>query len=432
MKLLIVAIGSAGDVHPFLAIGQAALRRGHRVSVCTSPAFKGLVDACGLRFLPLGTEEDYQRAMADPRLWDPRTSFRTLWRSVAQTLEPLYAVLQAEVDADTVVLGSLWAFAARAFQLKFGLPLLTVQVSPSTLLSAWQPPEHGRFALPSTWPLALKWPVVRLAERVLVDRVMAPALNAFLRRLGLAPARRILSRWMHSPDGVLALFPHWFAPAAPDWPAALAFTGFPLFEVPGAAAADPALEAFLAEGPAPVVVTAGSTQLSGGAWFDAVLRALAALGQRVVVLGGNAAGLPVLPAGMLHRAFVPLVPLLERCSAIVHHGGIGTTACAFAAGTPQLVTPFAHDQFDNAGRVVNLGAGLRLKATASVSELQTALQQLLPDDALRLRCAALQRHTRADSGASACERAVDAAESCLARHRAHPAAVRFGCRPQRA
>lgn len=44
-------------------------------------------------------------------------------------------------------------------------------------------------------------------------------------------------------------------------------------------------------------------------------------------------------------------------AALVHHGGIGTTAQALAAGIPQLVMPLAHDQFDNAARVKRLGVG---------------------------------------------------------------------------
>ena len=40
---------------------------------------------------------------------------------------------------------------------------------------------------------------------------------------------------------------------------------------------------------------------------------------------------------------------------MVHHGGIGTTAQALAAGVPQLIMPLAHDQPDNAARVQRLG-----------------------------------------------------------------------------
>jgi rhamnosyltransferase subunit B len=49
--------------------------------------------------------------------------------------------------------------------------------------------------------------------------------------------------------------------------------------------------------------------------------------------------------------------LLPQVAALVHHGGIGTTAAALAAGIPQLIAPFAFDQFDNAARTVRLGVG---------------------------------------------------------------------------
>jgi len=54
--------------------------------------------------------------------------------------------------------------------------------------------------------------------------------------------------------------------------------------------------------------------------------------------------------------------LLPHVAALVHHGGIGTTAEALRAGTPQLVVPLAHDQFDNAARVRALGVGASLNA----------------------------------------------------------------------
>jgi rhamnosyltransferase subunit B len=429
MRLLIVAIGSVGDVHPFLAIGMAAARRGHEVIVLTSPAFRGLVEVCRLGFRPIGTEEDYRQAMEDPRLWAPRTSFRTLWALVARTLEPVHAMLHAEACERTVVLGSLWAFGARALRETHGVPFLSAQVSPSTLLSAWQVPEHGRLVLPDSLPLIVKRLVVGLAEALMIDRVMAPRLDAFLRRVGLAPVRRVMSRWMHSPDGVLALFPDWFAPAQPDWPMPLSFTGFPLFEVPGAPGLDAELADFLNAGSAPVVITAGSTLLSDPATLDRHVAAVRQLGHRAIVLGARAdrpaAGQD---AQVLQRHYVPLGPLLRRSSAIVHHGGIGTTAFALAAGVPQIVTPFAHDQFDNARRVVRLGAGVRLPAAASVQAVEAALRALLADDACRQRCAELSLRIDHEDGRggdgvlgggrgghAASERAVDLAEACLAR-----------------
>ena len=68
---------------------------------------------------------------------------------------------------------------------------------------------------------------------------------------------------------------------------------------------------------------------------------------------------------MLWQDYVPLRRLLPHAAALVHHGGIGTTAEALRAGTPQLVVPLAHDQFDNAARVAALGVGASLRAAQS-------------------------------------------------------------------
>jgi UDP:flavonoid glycosyltransferase YjiC (YdhE family) len=71
-------------------------------------------------------------------------------------------------------------------------------------------------------------------------------------------------------------------------------------------------------------------------------------------------------------ACCPILPLLA------HHGGIGTTAEALRAGTPQLIVPLAHDQFDNAARVTALGAGASLPASRlDAGRLERALAQVL-------------------------------------------------------
>lgn len=62
----------------------------------------------------------------------------------------------------------------------------------------------------------------------------------------------------------------------------------------------------------------------------------------------------------------------------VRQGGVGTTAQALRAGVPQLVVPFAHDQFDNAERVRRLGCGrilrrIRLAERSLVRELEALL-----------------------------------------------------------
>ncbi len=70
--------------------------------------------------------------------------------------------------------------------------------------------------------------------------------------------------------------------------------------------------------------------------------------------------------------------LVPRLAALVHHGGIGTTAQAMRAGVPQLITPFAHDQFDNAARVERLGS--HLIDDAEVRAACQRVQALMADE----------------------------------------------------
>ena len=405
MHILIIAIGSAGDVHPFLGLGRSFKERGHRVSFCANPVFQPLVERCGLRFLPVGTAEEYNAAMGNPALWNPRTSLPTLWQVITSTLRPLFETLVAESDEDTVMVGSLWAFSARLVQEKLGVPLITAQVSPSTILSAKSPPVHKRFTIPDTLPGGLKSAILWLIERGVLDRICGPELNRLRGELGLAPASRIMGRWMHSPQGVLGLFPDWFAPPQSDWPSQLALTGFPLFDEAGFHQMDAGLEEFLAAGSAPVVFTPGSTMLEGQSFFVTALQALRKLGRRGIFLTKDERQVPPLPPEILLRPYVPMSLLLPHTAALVHHGGIGTTALAFAAGVPQLATPFAHDQFDNSTRLERLGCGVRLDAPAQAQPLTEALQHLLEEPAVTAKCKELQ--ARVDSSEAACGKAVD-------------------------
>ena len=79
----------------------------------------------------------------------------------------------------------------------------------------------------------------------------------------------------------------------------------------------------------------------------------------VLALGGDADLSPLgpLPPNVRPVGWVPLHHLLTGCSAVVHHGGSGSTMAALAAGVPQLVLPHGADQFINAGQVADLGIG---------------------------------------------------------------------------
>jgi rhamnosyltransferase subunit B len=392
MQFVVSALGSAGDVHPFIAISQALQARGHRVQMIASPYFEARIQRAGVEFTPLGAAGDFERLLQRPELWHPRRSLFFLLDELLKRLPEAFAVTAAiSQPRDTVLVGSSLSWGLRLVQEHSGLPGATVHLAPICLPSATRPsvlPGLGDLSWLPVWALRA---LQSAAERLLVDRWVAPRLNRLRAELGLGPVRRVLSRWMHSPDLVIGAWPDWFAPPQPDWPAQTQTSGFPLFHEPCQGLAgelDPSLEAFLGAGPAPIGITPGSAMAHGAAFFAKAVDACTSLGQRALLVSPFRDQLPsMLPAGAMHVPYAPFSALLPRLGALVHHGGIGTGAQALAAGIPQLVVPFAHDQFDNAARLRRLGVAVTLDTAAPVADWRAALGGLLdaPDRDVALR-----------------------------------------------
>ena len=227
------------------------------------------------------------------------------------------------------------------------------------------------------------------------DRFAMPHLIECCREHGVKPPRR-LRDWWHSPDGVLALFPEWFARPQPDWPANTLQWNFPLDDPAVAMPLDRELAAFLSAGEKPVVFTLGSGHLHSRQFYEDATTLTVRLGCRAIFVTRDKDQTPAaLPPGVFVTTFAPFGTLLPLARACVHHGGIGTTALCFQAGLPQLIIPMAIDQPDNADRVERLGAGLQLPMPLfTVERALPLLQRCLEDASLRQNAAACEQRLR--------------------------------------
>ena len=380
MTVLLATIGSAGDVLPFLAIGAELRRRGHEVEIATSPYFAERAAAAGLPLFPLGTVEDYEASVRDPDLFHGRRGFEVVMRrGVRPAVRTIGEWIRAHDPAETTVVASTLCLGALAVREAAGHRLATVHLQAAVLRSTVDPPVLPGLPMPRRAPRWLIRALWRLADRM-IDRVLAPAVNGYRGELGLPPIRSILGSNLHSPDLVLGLYPDWFAPPPPDAPPQLACTGF-VGEAEEPGGLDPELEAWLASGEPPLVFTPGTANAGARAFFEAGLGAAVRLGRRAVFLTPHAAQLPAgLPSEVRPVAWAPLSARLARAAALVHHGGIGTTARGLAAGIPQVVMPMAHDQPDTASRRVRLGVGASLPPRRfRPGPLARALSRLLAD-----------------------------------------------------
>jgi rhamnosyltransferase subunit B len=399
LRVLLLTIGSAGDVHPFIGLGLALQQRGHLVKIITNPFFGEVAHRVGLELVPLGQIETFRNAVADPMLWDKKKGTAVVFDLVLNGLRETYdAVVNNYVPGETVVVASSLGLAARIAQDKFNIPMLTVHLSPSQFRSCISPPRLPGLFMPAWFPVWLNKRIWSVGDRVFLDKMLGPRVNALRAELGLPAVEGILRDFWNSPQRVIGLFPDWFASPQADWPPQTRLTGFPRYDEADTCAADPQLEQFLNGRDPPVVFTPGSAMYHGHDFFLASAEACKRLNRRGVFLTKHAEQIPRdLPETIRHFGYVPLSRILPRVAALVHHGGIGTSAQALAAGCRQLITPFAHDQFDNADRLVRLGVARSIvakKYTAASATRQ--LSRLLGDGYVSVRCAEIAIRLRGD------------------------------------
>lgn len=382
MHFLMTSVGSSGDVHPYIGIGRRLRQRGHEVTLLAADPHRPAIEAAGLGFASIWSEADYVEVTHDPDLWHPRRGLGMVLGIATRGLEALWRELEARYEPErTMIVGHPLAFGARAFEEKFHVPALTIHLAPGSIRTAHQvpalPPGVDISGLPHGLKRAMWW----LTDLAMIDPKIAPALNRWRAGRGLGPVRRIFQSWLNSPQGVIGLFPPWFGPRQPDWPERFHFASFPLHDDVHSPAADPELDAFLGKGSPPIVFSPGSANRHAGNFFAAGLAALDQLGMRGLFLTGFPEQLPKnLPPSILHRQYLPFSAVLPRSAAFVHHGGVGSTAQALAAGVPQLMMPMGFDQPDNALRAERLGVARWLAPRKfSGPRVARALEQLLGD-----------------------------------------------------
>jgi UDP:flavonoid glycosyltransferase YjiC (YdhE family) len=389
MHAILASMGTDGDVFPFVGLGARLRARGHQVTVAAPEPYRDLAADLGLGFRPLVTAEEHGRMLADPDVWHPLRSGPAMARWGAGLLPRQYELLaRLAAGPGGVLVASAAVLAARLVQEKHVCPMATLLMQPGLIPSTSAPPEMpGGLTLPRGMPRPVGWLYWAGVDAAGYLIVCGP-LNRLRAALGLGPVRRLF-RWWLSPQLVVGLFPPWYAAPQSDWPVPIRLAGFGRYDGGRGGELADDVRSFCQSGPPPVAFTLGTGMLHAAAFFRAAAAACASLGARGLLLTKYPHQVPDrLPPGVRHCDFAPFRHLLPLCAAVVHHGGIGTTAAALAAGTPQMILPLAWDQPDNARRLQRLGVGIRLgPRQRTAGHLARALARLMTPE-VRARCRA--------------------------------------------
>ena len=395
--VLLLPFGTSGSVFPFIWLGRRLMERGHRVTMVAASDYQECARHAGLEFMAV--ESDGLSDMLGSTLFLKASQGTKLaFKHAGQASGPTARAVERLIAAGTnpeLMLAPMVSFGARVVREKFGIPLVTVHLYTIAMMSAHEVPLvlpiiHLLRLLPlpmRKWILSI-WPSP-------FDAHALPEVSSTCRRLGVPPPRRIWRGWDHSPDGVLALFPEWFARPQPDWPANVMQWDFPLEDMAGERPMSQELLHFLTSGDKPVLFTPGTGNQQAREFFETAVKVVEKLGCRAVFSTMHLAQLPAgLPSTIRSVEYAPFSQLLPHCSVLVHPGGIGTVSQSLKAGIPQVIIPLVNDQHDNAERLRRMGVAVTVRSTQSVNKLMAAVQRCMHDSEIRSKTISCMKRLR--------------------------------------
>jgi rhamnosyltransferase subunit B len=417
-RIVLTTFGSLGDLHPFIAIALGLKARGHEAVVATSGYYRHKIEGLGIGFRAVRPDHPVPEAATEliRRIMDRRTGSEFVIRWVISALQESYKDTLAAADGADLMVSHVLTFATRLVAEKRGIPWASTFLQPLGLFSVYDPPvvpqapflAKLRFLGP-TFHRLLFW----CAKRSV--RSWLEPWHCLRAEIGLPPTSESpLFEGQYSPSLVLIMFSKLLADKQPDWPRQAVIAGFPFYDQDGEAGMPPELARFLDAGPPPLVFTLGSSAvMDAGQFYEHSVAAAQRLGRRAVLLvGKNSCNRPAsLPEGIVAFDYAPFSELFPKAAAIVHQGGIGTTAQAMRSGRPMLVMPYAHDQPDNAERARRLGIARTIsRQRYNPARAATELHHLLNAPAYCQRASEVGRQIQQEDGV---REACDALEALL-------------------
>lgn len=412
------ALGTMGDVAPLFTLASALVKRGHTCHLLANDWLAAEARRQGIEYTSIGRAQTNNVTALEQCLQD----------HVFPSFEPtrLFFTRNRSALRNALVISTDAHSASNVLAEAQGLATARVYVAPFKLRSESLPDEslRARCSGPLGYTFA-KYGLKRVYA--LWDRF--PLLLRQLNELRASVGLDAVDSVRHSDRLIrrhLALFPDWFCPRPADWPEELVLAGFPVS--PPSADLPRELEAFLSGRLAPLVFTPGTGVEDVQPFFREAEHCCRELRRPGIFLSRQLAAWDHAQGPDIATfPYLSLSALLPRAALLTHHGGIGTTAQALAAGVPQIVSPQVYDQPDNAGHVAALGAGKVLaRAAFSGAALAQAARELLSCEATRQRLNTLARRIADTDAVQRCVELLEleaSQEASAAQTRARPGAT---------
>lgn len=411
MNIYIVTLGTRGDVQPYLALGKGLKAKGHNVTVSTSSSFEPFITAHGLQYGYMNNSIIELINTADGRELIENAGGFFSWLKlfmrmfhIAKTMQPKFlkeswACVQ-ETKPDLII------FHPKAYWGPNFADILNIPCILALPLPIHVPTKEYPCVVFPTWKLGGWYNVMTHHFLLSVSGFFQRKyIKRWLKENNLPPIPKKLNI-LHNSRGehitVLNAYSSHVMTRPSDWDEKVIITGYWFLDELDTFQPPDELLAFLNAGEPPVYVGFGSM---AGKKPERVTRIVIEALQRANVRGIIASGWgglnpQDLPDTIFKIEHAPHDWLFPRVSAVVHHGGAGTTAAGLRAGKPTVICPFIVDQPFWGKRVYELGVGSMPipQKKLTVENLAAAITEVTTNPAIKQYAEALGEKIRAEDG----------------------------------
>ncbi|KAL2570424.1 hypothetical protein AAZV13_18G185200 [Glycine max] len=364
LQIVMLIVGTRGDVQPFVAMGKRLQEDGHRVRLATHKNFEDFVMNAGLEFYPLGGDPKVLAGYmvknkgflpsGPSEIHTQRNQIKDIINTLLKACNSRYPESNAPFKAEAIIANPpAYGHTHVAEYLK--VPLHIFFTMPWTPTSEFPHPLSR-----------VKQPIGYRLSYQIVDALIwlgiRDLINEFRKKeLKLKPITYLSGSYTHPfdvPHGYI-WSPH-LVPKPKDWGPKIDVVGFCFLDLASNYVPPKSLVDWLEEGEKPIYVGFGSLPLQQPEKMtQIIIHALEETGQRGVINKGWG-GLGSLAEQNKSVYLLDNCPhdwLFPRCTAVVHHGGAGTTAAGLRAECPTTIVPFFGDQPFWGDRVRARGVG---------------------------------------------------------------------------
>src|ERR1051325_10781304 len=136
MHVILVSVGTDGDIFPYVGLGIVLRSRGHEVTLAASAHYEPLARTHGFAFRALVSAEENHELFGHPDFWNPWKTAQLSARWGVRFMRRQYDLLSERLPAEAVLVANPGVLAAGLVHETVGVPLATLLLQPGLIPSS--------------------------------------------------------------------------------------------------------------------------------------------------------------------------------------------------------------------------------------------------------------------------------------------------------